>query len=107
MSARRVELIAVGADDGQRLDKFLTEHLPGVGRQQAAELCASGRVRVDGRRSKKSSLVSAGAQIRVELDEAEPVQAEPELALELRLEQTRVRDREQACWHAQRSAAHE
>ena len=86
MNARTLELIAREVDDGHRLDKFLAEHVAGVGRHQAAELCATGRVRIDGRRAKKSALLSAGAKVTVELDEPELLQAEPELALELRLE---------------------
>ena len=86
MSARRLQLEARAADNGHRLDKFLTEQVPGVGRQRAAEWCAAGRVRIDGRRAKKSSLLAFGARVTVELDEPETVPGEPELALELRLE---------------------
>ncbi|MET0795392.1 MAG: RluA family pseudouridine synthase [Polyangiaceae bacterium] len=86
MSERRLELEARDGDNGHRLDKFLAEHLPGVGRYKAAELCANGQVRVDGRRAKKSALLATGAKVSVELDEPELLQGEPELALELRLE---------------------
>jgi 23S rRNA pseudouridine1911/1915/1917 synthase len=86
VSARTLELVARDEDNGHRLDKFLAEHVAGVGRHQAAELCAKGRVRIDGRRAKKSALLSAGAKIKVELDEPERLQPEPELELELRLE---------------------
>lgn len=86
MSAGPLELEARATDRGQRLDKFLAEHVPGVGRHKAAELCAAGRVRIDGRRAKKSALLETGAKVSVELDEPESVQAEPELGLELRLE---------------------
>lgn len=86
MSPRRVELEARDVDSGSRLDKFLSQHVPGVGRHKAAELCAAGVVRVDGQRAKKSALLSAGAKVTVELDEPEQLQAEPELSLELRLE---------------------
>ena len=90
MSARRVELEASSADSGNRLDKFLSQHVTGVGRQRAAELCAAGRVRIDGQRAKKSALLTAGAKITVELAEPKVLQAEPELALQIRLEQTRL-----------------
>jgi 23S rRNA pseudouridine1911/1915/1917 synthase len=86
VSARVLSLEARDADQGQRLDKFLAEHVASVGRHRAAELCAAGRVRVDGHRAKKSALLSPGARITVELDEPEPMQGEPELELELRLE---------------------
>lgn len=86
MSPRSLELIAREADNGHRLDKFLAEHASGIGRQRAAELCATGRVRIDGHRAKKSALLMTGAKVTVELDEPERMQAEPELELDLRLE---------------------
>ena len=86
MSARRVELDAHDADDGCRVDKFLSERIEGVGRQKAAALCAAGSVRIDGQRAKKSALVSAGARVTVELDEPAFIAAEPELPLLVRLE---------------------
>ena len=85
MSTRRVELEARDADSGHRLDKFLSRHLPNVGRQRAAALCAAGQVRVDGHRAKKSALLVAGAKVTVEL-EPEALEAEPELVLDMRLE---------------------
>lgn len=86
MSARRLELLARETDGGDRLDKFLARHVPGVGRHKAAELCQRGQVRIDGQRAKKSALVHVGAKITLELDEPESLQPEPELALDLRLE---------------------
>ena len=86
MIARRVELEARNVDAGSRLDKFLAEHIPGIGRHKAAELCAKGLVRIDGHRSKKSALLALGAKVTVELDEPEALAPEPELELEVRLE---------------------
>ncbi|HKO49283.1 MAG TPA: pseudouridine synthase, partial [Polyangiaceae bacterium] len=86
MSARRIELLASEADSGNRLDKFLSQHVAGVGRHKASELCALGQVRIDGQRAKKSSVLRAGAKITIELDEPESLEPEPELPLELRLE---------------------
>ena len=86
MNARHVELEAHEAHQGHRLDKFLTRYLPGIGRHKAAELCARGHVRIDGRRASKSTLLHAGQKITVELDEPEALAPEPELPLELRLE---------------------
>jgi 23S rRNA pseudouridine1911/1915/1917 synthase len=86
VNARRVELEAREADQGHRLDKFLTRYIPGMGRHKATELCVQGRVRIDGRPAKKSALVHAGARITIELDEPESLAPEPELPLELRLE---------------------
>jgi len=90
VNARRIELIAREADSGHRLDKFLTQHVAGVGRHKAAELCAAGRVRIDGQRAKKSSLVAPGTTITVELDEPESLTPEPELPLEVRLERAEL-----------------
>ena len=86
MNARLYELEAREADAGNRLDKFLSQRIAGVGRHKAAELCAQGRVRIDGQRAKKSALVSAGAKITVELDELGSLEPEPGLPLAVRLE---------------------
>ena len=86
MNARRFQLEAREADDGSRLDKFLVQYVPGVGRHKAGELCAQGSVRIDGRLAKKSALLHAGAQVSVELSEPESLEPEPELPLDLRLE---------------------
>lgn len=86
MSTRRLELEAQKTDSGSRLDKFLTRNVAGLGRHQAAELCESGHVRIDGRRAKKSSVLDAGAKVTVELDQPESLAPEPQLPLHLRLE---------------------
>jgi len=88
VTARRFELEARAADSGNRLDKFLTQQIPGVGRHKAAELCAQGQVRIDGQRAKKSTLLQVGARITVELDEPASLEPEPELPLDLRLSRT-------------------
>jgi 23S rRNA pseudouridine1911/1915/1917 synthase len=85
-SARQVDIVARAEDTGKRLDKFLNERIEDLGRHQAAELCASGHVRIDGKRAKKSALVTAGATVRVELGEPEFLAAEPDLPLAVRLE---------------------
>jgi 23S rRNA pseudouridine1911/1915/1917 synthase len=86
VSVRRLELQAQDSDAGNRLDKFLTEHIAGVGRQKAAALCEAGQVRIDGRRAKKSTVLSPGAKVLVELDDPEFLAPEPDLPLEVRLE---------------------
>ncbi|HEX3775196.1 MAG TPA: RluA family pseudouridine synthase [Polyangiaceae bacterium] len=88
MSRRLIELFASSADDGQRLDKFLNQHIPDLGRHRAAELCADGHVRIDGRRAKKSALLTEGATIQVELNDPEFLAPEPDLPLEVRLERS-------------------
>ncbi len=81
-----MELNATASDGGTRLDKFLSQRVPGMGRQKAGALCAAGLVRIDGHRAKKSSLVSAGSTVTVELDEPRFVAPEPGLGLEVRLQ---------------------
>jgi 23S rRNA pseudouridine1911/1915/1917 synthase len=88
VSSRQTELSAREEDGGKRLDKFLNERIADLGRQQAAQLCTDGHVRIDGKRSKKSALVTAGAKISVELGEPEFLAPEPDMPLELRLERT-------------------
>jgi len=90
VSPRRIELEARETDGGSRLDKFLSHYVPGVGRHKAAELCAAGRVRIAGKRAKKSALLSPGAKITVELDEPEALEPEPELPLHVRLERSEL-----------------
>ena len=86
VDARKAEFVAGNQDGGKRLDKFLNERIADLGRHRAAELCATGHVRIDGKRAKKSALVTPGATISVELGEPEFLAAEPDLALEVRLE---------------------
>ena len=90
MSPRLIELEARDADRGSRLDKFLAQHVAEVGRHKAAELCALGRVRIDGQRAKKSALVHAGAKITLEIDEPAELEPEPELPLDVRLERAEL-----------------
>jgi len=90
VTARRLSLEARAADGGNRLDKFLSQQIPGVGRHKAAELCARGLVRIDGQRAKKSTLLQVGARITVELDEPASLEPEPELPLDLRLERAEL-----------------
>ena len=90
MSAPRLELEARETDGEIRLDKFLSRHVPGVGRHKAADLCAQGLVRVDGQRAKKSTLLRPGAKITVEFAERASLEPEPELPLDLRLERVEL-----------------
>jgi 23S rRNA pseudouridine1911/1915/1917 synthase len=86
VSVRQAEFVAQNADGGKRLDKFLNERIADLGRHQAAELCAAGHVRIEGKRAKKSALVTPGATVTVELDEPDFLAPEPDLPLEVRLE---------------------
>jgi 23S rRNA pseudouridine1911/1915/1917 synthase len=90
VNARRVELEAREGDGESRLDKFISQNVPGIGRHKAAELCQLGRVRIDGQRAKKSALLHVGAKVTVELDEPDALEPEPELPLDLRLERAEL-----------------
>jgi 23S rRNA pseudouridine1911/1915/1917 synthase len=69
---------------GERLDRLVVRHVPGLGRSSARELFAAGRVRADGRAVRAGTTALGGSRIEVaELDER-PL-PEPELPLDVRL----------------------
>ena len=79
--------LSVSAEEaGARLDKFLVQRCPELGRRAAADFIERGLVRVGGRRAVKSTRLAAGDVVTVPLDWAEAPAAEPELALDVRLE---------------------
>lgn len=51
--------------EGKRLDRFLVEQLPGVGRKLASRLCEQGDVWLSGRRAKKSTLLPPRGEVVV------------------------------------------
>lgn len=51
--------------EGMRLDRFLVEQLPGVGRKLASQLCEQGDVWLFGRRAKKSTLLPPRGEVAV------------------------------------------
>lgn len=67
------------AESGERLDKFLSEHVAGVSRSYAAKLCEEGRVYLDDSAvlSKKYK-VKAGEEITIDIPDPEEITAEPE-----------------------------
>jgi 23S rRNA pseudouridine1911/1915/1917 synthase len=71
---------------GQRLDKWLVSRVPGLGRRRAAELFASGRVTIGGRRAQKGEAACAGDRVRVELGGPEYAQPAPDAPLNVLLE---------------------
>lgn len=71
---------------GERLDKLLTRRFTGVGRKLARELFQAGAVRIAGQRAQKGDRAEAGAEIVVDVPEVKAVIAEPEAALDVRLE---------------------
>lgn len=68
---------------GLRLDVFLCRHVDGLGRRAAQEAIATGQIRLNGRRARKSDLVHEGDQ--VELGDCIPnaVLLRPNPALEI------------------------
>jgi 23S rRNA pseudouridine1911/1915/1917 synthase len=73
---------------GARLDKFLVQRCPELGRRAAADFVQRGLVRVGGRRAVKSQRLAAGDTVTLPLDLAEAPAAEPELPLDVRLERS-------------------
>jgi len=83
--------VVVGADEaGERLDKVLVRHFPGLGRRGARLLVESGLVRVAGVRAAKSRRVEAGEVISVHGEWEGPPPPEPDAPLSIRLERADV-----------------
>jgi 23S rRNA pseudouridine1911/1915/1917 synthase len=71
---------------GERLDKFLVQQRPELGRQGARWLTEQGLVRVDGVRAPKSRRLRAGERVEVFGDWGGAPPAEPQAALSIVLE---------------------
>ena len=71
---------------GQRLDKLLTQRVPGLGRRSARRLFEAGAVHVAGRQVTKGTLVRAGDEVSVQLGEPDKAAPEPDASLDVRLE---------------------
>jgi len=79
----QAEARATSADEGRRLDRFLSEHVPDLSRTRIQELIRDGHVRVDGRLAKASHRLSAGEAIEIEaLPRPTPVAQPEDLPLE-------------------------
>jgi 23S rRNA pseudouridine1911/1915/1917 synthase len=72
-------------DRGLRLDQFVARALE-VGRKRAQALCDAGEVRVDGRVGKKGQTLGDATLVEIRDLADESPEAEPELALDVRLE---------------------
>ena len=83
-----LELVVAAADAGQRLDQFVLDRLPGYGRRGATRLFEAGRVEIDGNPGKKGMRLRAGQRVSVQVPRQSPLEPQPELPLELRLERT-------------------
>jgi 23S rRNA pseudouridine1911/1915/1917 synthase len=68
-----------------RVDQFVAQAL-GIGRKAAKALCDSGRVKIDGRVAGKGESLRGATAVEVREPESESPIAQPELALDVRLE---------------------
>lgn len=82
----RTTLRVLPHEAGVRLDRWLSSKIPGLGRAGARAACAEGRVTVSGKRAKKSTVISAGDEIAIELELEGPPEPEPALPLAVRFE---------------------
>jgi 23S rRNA pseudouridine1911/1915/1917 synthase len=73
------------ADAGERLDRLLVRHVPGLGRRTARELFERGAVTADGRPVRAGTPAVAGARVEVALPDELPT-PEADLPLDVRLE---------------------
>lgn len=58
-------VIIAEADDGQRLDRWLKKHYPGVPFGQLQKILRTGQLRVDGRRAKGDTRLAKGQSLRI------------------------------------------
>jgi 23S rRNA pseudouridine1911/1915/1917 synthase len=80
-------VIRVPDDDaGERLDKFLARHCPELSRRAAMGIIERGLVRVGGKRAGKALRLAAGDEVSLPADVGLAPPAQPELALDVRLE---------------------
>ena len=65
--------------DGDRLDRYLSEELPNLSRSRIQQLIEQGHVQLNGKVSTtKKTTVKAGDRISLEIPEAQPLELEPE-----------------------------
>lgn len=78
-SARIVSLRVADGEGGQRLDRFLSEHVPELSRTRIQALVEHGRVRVNGAQAKSSHRIEIGDSIALEIPApvASAAKAEP------------------------------
>jgi len=73
-----VRLVAAGADDGLRLDQFITRRLPGLSRARIQQLIRTGRVAVSRGAAKPARTVEPGLEVRVDIPPPAPSRPQPE-----------------------------
>jgi 23S rRNA pseudouridine1911/1915/1917 synthase len=89
LSGNAARFVVSAADAGERLDRLLVRHVPGLGRRAARELFARGAVTADGRTVRAATPAVAGSLIECALPDESPT-PEPTLPLDVRLEQPSV-----------------
>lgn len=75
---------------GERIDKVVIRRLPHIGRRATRDLFEARRVLMDGRIAKKGDRAPGGAEVTVDLEEADVVRPEPDLPLRVILEARNV-----------------
>jgi 23S rRNA pseudouridine1911/1915/1917 synthase len=73
-----IKLVVPNERDGQRLDHFLVEMVPGISRSRLSNLIGKGFVLVNGSTIKAGNRLKGGERIEVSLPPPEPVAIEPE-----------------------------
>jgi 23S rRNA pseudouridine1911/1915/1917 synthase len=81
--ARELSFAVTRAETGERVDKILARRLK-LGRRATAELFASGKVRVDGRKVPKGFVVSAGQNVAANAICSSEATPEPDAPLNVR-----------------------
>ncbi len=72
------KLVITAESGGKRLDKFISESPQSISRSYAANLCAAGRVLVNGVSREKKYKLSEGDVIEIDVPEPEPSEIIPE-----------------------------
>jgi 23S rRNA pseudouridine1911/1915/1917 synthase len=85
LTTRTSGFVVSAEEAGERLDRLVVRHVPGLGRRGARELFAARAVTVDGRHDLAGATARAGSRIEITLGDERPL-AEPTLPLDVRLE---------------------
>lgn len=80
MSVRHIKVS--DDDDGQRLDRWLKKHVPEIPYGLAQKLIRKGQFRVDGKRVKADTRLSAGQEVRIPPHQDKPKNVKPKLSKE-------------------------
>jgi 23S rRNA pseudouridine1911/1915/1917 synthase len=79
-------LVVAANEAGTRLDRWLVEKVPELGRKRAKQLCEAGHVTVDGRVGGKSLNLQAGSQVCFPMPAERRAVPNPSLVLDIRFE---------------------